>query len=364
MRSKEQIKGLPLYNPGKPIEEVKREYNLTEVIKLASNENPFGSSPDVQQAIQNKISNLGVYPDGAAFELRSALAAFYQLDKSRFVFGNGSDEVISLIARVYLTKGTNTIMAAPTFPMYKINAKIEDAEVIEVPLSNGIHDLNEMKSHVNDQTRVVWICNPNNPSGTYNSYDELVTFLNEIPGHVLVVLDEAYHEYVTAVDYPSSVPLLERYPNLVILRTFSKIYGLAGLRIGYGIASPEIIDLLNRVRAPFNASIVAQVAAIAALEDQSYVESCRQKNRQGLEQFYKACDDLGLFYYPSEGNFILIEMSRPGNQVFEELLRKGIIVRSGEALGFPTFIRITVGTEEQNNKVISAISELVVKGVS
>lgn len=364
MLPKEQIKGLPVYKPGKPIAEVKREYNLTEVIKLASNENPFGHSSNVQQAILNESSHIGVYPDGAAYELRSALAAFYQLDKSCFVFGNGSDEVISMIARVYLTKGTNTIMATPTFPMYKLNAMIEEAEVIEVPLDNGTHNLNGMKSQVNEETRVIWICNPNNPSGTYNSYDELVAFLNDVPDHVLVVLDEAYCEYATAEDYSSSIPLLGRYPNLLILRTFSKIYGLAGLRIGYGIGSPEVMDLLNRVRSPFNTSSVAQAAAVAALEDQSYVEICCQKNRLGLEQFYKACDKLGLFYYPSEGNFILIDMKRPGNQVFEELLSKGIIVRSGEALGFPSFIRITIGNEEQNNKIISAISQLVVKGVS
>lgn len=364
MLPKEQIKELPVYKPGKPISEVKREYNLTEVIKLASNENPFGHSPDVQKAMQNEALKIGIYPDGAAYDLRSALSAFYQLDKNCFVFGNGSDEVISFISRVYLTKGTNTIMATPTFSMYKLNAMIEEAEVIEVPLVNGTHDLNHMKAQVNEQTRVLWICNPNNPSGTYNSYDELVSFLNEMPKHVLVVLDEAYCEYVTAENYSSAVTLLKQHPNLIVLRTFSKIYGLAGLRIGFGIGSPEVIDLLNRVRAPFNSSSVAQVAALAALEDQSYIESCRQKNQQGLEQFYKACDELGLFYYRSEGNFILIDMERPGNEVFEELLSKGIIVRSGEALGFPSFIRITIGNEEQNNQIISVISQLVVKGVS
>jgi histidinol-phosphate aminotransferase len=364
MQPKEQIKELPVYKPGKPISEVKREYNLTQVIKLASNENPFGHSPNVLKAIRDETLKIGVYPDGAAYELRSALAEHYKLDNNRFVFGNGSDEVISFISRVYLTKGTNTIMATPTFSMYKLNAMIEEAEVIEVPLVNGTHDLDNMKAQVNEQTRVLWICNPNNPSGTYNSYAELADFLKEMPDHVLVVLDEAYCEYVTAEDYSSAIPLMESHPNLIVLRTFSKIYGLAALRIGYGIGSPKVIDLLNRVRAPFNSSSVAQVAAIAALEDQRYVESCREKNRLGLEQVYKACEELGLFYYPSEGNFILIDMKRPGNEVFEELLKRGIIVRSGEALGFPTFIRITIGSEEQNNEIISALSELVMKGVS
>jgi histidinol-phosphate aminotransferase len=364
MQPKKQIVGLPVYQPGKPIDEVKKEYNLSEVIKLASNENPFGASPRVKDAILKECSNLGVYPDGASIKLREALANHYHIDGNRLIFGNGSDEIIQLITRAYLDEHSNTITATPTFPIYKTNAKIEGAEVIEVPLHNGTHDLAQMKAQINEKTKIVWICNPNNPSGTYVGHDEIVAFLEEVPNHVLVVLDEAYYEYVAAEDYPDSLPFLDRWDNVIILRTFSKIYGLAGLRIGYGIGSPSVIDNINRVRAPFNSNRMAQAAAVVALDDQEYVRSCREKNQQGLEQFYQSFNELNLFYYPSQGNFILVDMDRPGNQMFEEFLREGIIVRSGEALGFPTFVRITVGTEEQNQKIINVISQVLLKGAS
>lgn len=359
MQAKDQLIGLPVYQPGKPIEEVKKEYNLTDVIKLASNENPFGSSQAVQAAIVEECSNLAIYPDGAATNVRQALAEHYGLSIEQIIMGNGSDEIVQQITRTYLEPGTNSVMASPSFSMYKINVVIEGAEAREVPLADGVHDLEAMLAQIDNETRVVWVCNPNNPSGTYVNQTELESFLDRVPKHVLVVLDEAYYEYVVAEDYPESVPLLTRYPNLIILRTFSKIYGLAALRVGYGLSSTEIVNKLNHVREPFNTSRVAQAAAIAALKDQAFVKECKQKNREGLEQFYAAFDRLGLFYYPSQANFILVDLNMPGNQVFEHLLRQGIIVRSGEALGFPTFIRITVGTAEQNQKVIDALTKLV-----
>lgn len=359
MQPKSQLIGLPVYQPGKPIEEVKKEYNLTEVIKLASNENPFGCSDQVQAAILNECANLSIYPDGAAMQIRQALAKHYQLEVDQIIMGNGSDEIVQQITRTYLEPGKNSVMADPSFSMYKINVVIEGAEAREVPLVNGVHDLEGMLAQIDEQTTVVWVCNPNNPSGTYVTQTELEHFLSQVPADVLVVLDEAYFEYVEATDYPDSVPLLAKYPNLIILRTFSKIYGLAALRIGYGLASPAIIDQLNHVREPFNTSRVAQAAAIAALNDQDFVKECKHKNRQGLEQLYAAFDQLGLFYYPSQTNFVLVDLNMPGNQAFEALLQQGIIVRSGEALGFPTFVRITVGTAEQNQKIIEAISTLV-----
>jgi len=359
MKSKPQIPGLPVYQPGKPIEEVKKEYNLTEVIKLASNENPFGSSPKAVEAAKEACSNMAIYPDGAGFELRKDIAEFYQVDVDQVILGNGSDEIVQMICRTYLAPGSNTVMAAPTFPMYKINAVIEGAEPIEVPLKEGVHDLEAMSQKIDQNTKVVWLCNPNNPSGTYNSAAEVEAFLDQVSSDVLVVLDEAYYEYVYAQDYPESIPYLSKYPNVIILRTFSKIYGLAALRIGYGIASAEIIDSVNRVREPFNANRVAQAAARAALQDQSYVQNCKDKNTQGLEQFYRAFDEMGLFYYPSQGNFILVDTGLPGNDVFQTLLKQGLIVRSGQALGFPTFVRITVGTKEQNDKIILALKTLL-----
>lgn len=361
VQSKKQIVGLPVYQPGKPIEEVKREYNLTEVLKLASNENPFGASPSVKEAILSECSNLAIYPDGASFNVRKAIAQHYQLNIEQIIMGNGSDEVVQQITRAYLEPGKNSVMATPSFPMYKINVVIEGAEVREVPLVDGVHDLEAMQAQIDENTKVVWLCNPNNPSGTYVNHKQVIRFMEAVSSEVLVVLDEAYYEYVYAEDYPDFIPLLDQYPNLIILRTFSKAYGLASLRVGYGLSSVDIINKLNHVREPFNTSRVAQAAAVAALHDQSFVQECKDKNIQGLEQFYKAFDELGLFYYTSQANFILVDLKIPGNQVFEGLLKQGIIIRSGEALGFPTFVRITVGTEEQNQKVIEALTSLVQK---
>ncbi|WP_202079994.1 histidinol-phosphate transaminase [Caldalkalibacillus salinus] len=364
MQAKEQIPHLPVYKPGKPIEEVKREYGLDEIIKLASNENPFGASPQVKEALQKEAANMALYPDGASYNLRQGLARFYDVNEDQIVFGNGSDEIISFITRVYLDANANTIMATPTFPIYKTNAVIEGAEVIEVPLKDGVHDLETMKGKVNDQTKVIWICNPNNPSGTYVSEDRIVAFLESISSDILVVLDEAYCEYASAEDYPDSTKLIDRFPNLFVMRTFSKIYGLASLRIGYGIGQASVVDLLNRVRAPFNANRFAQAAALAGLEDQDYVKECYDRNLEGLQQFYRAFEDMGLSYYPSQGNFVLVDTKRSGNEVFEALLKQGIIVRSGEALGFPTSIRITVGSQEQNEKIINVLKETITEGAS
>jgi len=359
MLPKKQIVDLPVYQPGKPIEEVKRELGLDSIIKLASNENPFGSSPEVQPAILKELDQLAIYPDGAAMELREAVSSFLDVKGEQLIFGNGSDELCMLTSRAYLQPGTNTVMAVPTFSVYKTTAIVEGAEVIEVPLKDGVHDLAAMLEKINEDTRIVWVCNPNNPSGTINTKDEIVSFLKQVPETTLVVLDEAYCEYVTNDAYPNSLSLLPDFSNVLILRTFSKIYGLAALRIGYGVADPAIIDKLNRVREPFNTSRIAQAAAIAALKDQEFVKNCREENAKGREQFYKAFDEMGLSYYPSEGNFVLVDTGKNGNDIFNALLRKGVIVRSGVALGFSTGIRVTVGSTEQNETFIKAFREVL-----
>ncbi|MEW9669760.1 histidinol-phosphate transaminase [Ammoniphilus sp. 3BR4] len=359
MIPKKQIVDLPVYQPGKPIDEVKRELGLERIVKLASNENPFGCSPKVKEAIVPVLDQLAIYPDGAAMDVREAVAEFLGVDGSQLIFGNGSDELVMLTSRAYLEPGANTVMATPTFSVYKTTATVEGADVIEVPLKDGVHDLNGLLENITERTRVVWVCNPNNPSGTINSEAEIKSFLEQVPKNVLVVLDEAYYEYVTDASYPESIQFLADYPNLLILRTFSKIYGLAGLRIGYGIASPDIVDKINRVREPFNTSSVAQVAAIAAIKDQEFVQSCRTTNDKGRKQLYAAFDEMGLSYYPSQGNFVLVNTGRDGNEIFQALLRKGYIVRSGVALGFPTSIRVTVGNEEQNEGFLSALREVL-----
>lgn len=359
MIPKKQIIDLPVYQPGKPISEVKRELGLDHIVKLASNENPFGCSAKVKESIIPLLDQLAIYPDGASMELREGLAGFLHVQEDQLIFGNGSDELVMLTSRAYLQPGTNTVTATPTFPVYKTTATVEGAEVIEVPLKEGTHDLDSMLSAINENTRVVWVCNPNNPSGTMNTETEIRDFLDKVPATVLVVLDEAYYEYVTDPTYPNSLGFLAQYPNLLILRTFSKIYGLAGLRIGYGMASPDIVDKLNRVREPFNTSSIAQKAALTAIEDQDFVDMCRERNAAGREQLYQGFEEMGLAYYKSQGNFVLLETEKNGNDVFQALLKKGYIIRSGVPLGFPTAIRVTVGSEEQNEGLLQALREVL-----
>lgn len=356
MKAKEQIIGLPSYKPGKPMDEVKRELGLSEVVKLASNENPFGSSKKAQEAICEAVSGLPIYPDGYARTLREKVADFLGVKGEQLIFGNGSDEVIQMLCRTFLTTETNTVTATPTFSQYSHNAKIEGAEIREVPLKDGVHDLEAMLKAIDDHTRIVWVCNPNNPSGTYNDEKSFLSFLEKVPKHVLVVSDEAYYEYAVAEDYPDTIPLLQKYDNLMVLRTFSKAYGLATLRIGYGVASEELISLLDPARPPFNTTTLAHVAAIAALDDQAFITECKERNREGLEQYYQFCQSYNLSYFPSQGNFILIDFKTPGNELFDYLLKRGYIVRSGEALGFPTYIRITVGSKDQNEGIIKELT--------
>ncbi|PWA12364.1 histidinol-phosphate transaminase [Pueribacillus theae] len=357
MQIKQQLIPLKPYEPGKPIEEVQRELGLEKVVKLASNENPFGCSEKVKQAIQEQLNALHIYPDGYAFQIREKVAQHLNVDKDQLIFGNGTDEVILILCRAMLSSDTNTVMATPSFSQYKHNALIEGAEIREVPLMNGEHDLDGMLTQIDENTRIVWVCNPNNPSGNYIDKERFLSFLQNVPKHVLVVSDEAYFEYVVAEDYPDTISLLNEYRNLMVLRTFSKAYGLAALRIGYGVGNPNLIKSLDPARPPFNTSTLAQAAALAALDDQEYIQDCRKKNREGLEQFYAFCSKYKLDYYPTQANFILIDFKRKGNEVFQYLLKNGYIVRSGEALGFPTSARITVGNQEENQGIIDCLSQ-------
>lgn len=359
MKPKKQIVSLPAYQPGKSMDEVKADYGLKEVVKLASNENPFGYSSKVKTALLNGLDDLHLYPDGANRELRKALSKKMDIEEDQLIFGMGSDEVITMITRTFLEKGTQTIMATPTFPQYRSNAITEGATIVEVPLKNGNHDLDQMNKAITEETKVIWVCNPNNPTGTIINEEELVQFLDQVPTDILVVLDEAYYEYVTDDNYPSSIKLLDRYSNIIILRTFSKAYGLAALRIGYGIAKADVIDLLNRVREPFNNTTLSQIAALAAVHDQDFINECKIKNTNGLKQLYQGFDELGLSYYPSQGNFVFVDVNRPAGPVFQKLLEKGIIVRSGTALGLPTGLRITVGNEKQNAQVLEELTRIL-----
>ncbi|MWV44706.1 histidinol-phosphate transaminase [Paenibacillus sp. HJL G12] len=358
MKPKSHIVNLPVYQPGKPIEDVKRELGLDEVIKLASNENPYGASPKVKEAILAELENISIYPDGGAVELTADLAKTLGVNTNQIIFGCGSDEIIALLARAFFVPGDETIMADQTFSVYKSNADIEGAVSIEVPLVHGTHDLDAMLAKVNERTKMIWVCNPNNPTGTILSEQALTAFLDKVPANVLVVLDEAYCEYVTDPSYPNSIPYLEKYSNVVILRTFSKIYGLASLRIGYGIGQPDVIKLINQVREPFNTTRVAQAAAKAALKDQEYIASCRRANAAGILQLQGEFDRLGLEYFPAHGNFIMVDVRKPAGEIFDALLRKGIIIRAGHSK-YPTHIRVTVGSEEQNKAFIHALDQVL-----
>ncbi|WP_442601091.1 histidinol-phosphate transaminase [Paenibacillus sp. KN14-4R] len=359
MQPKSNIVHLPVYKPGKSTDEVRRELGLSEITKLASNENPFGSSPKVMDAIAAELSQLSLYPDGAAVVLTEAVAEHYGVDTNQIIFGAGSDEIILMLARAFLVPGDETIMATTTFPQYKHNVEIENAVSVEVPHINGKHDLPGMLARVNDKTKIVWICNPNNPTGTMVTHDEVEAFMKAVPSHVLVVLDEAYCEYDTSGQYPRSFELLSAYKNLILLRTFSKVYGLASLRIGYGIGHPDVIHTINQVREPFNTTRIAQAAALAAIKDQAFVAKCREDNAVGCQYLQGEFKRLGLVAFPAHGNFIMVDVKRPGVDVFQALMRKGFIVRFDPQWGMSNHIRITIGSQEQNKKLAHALEEVL-----
>lgn len=358
MQPKNNIVHLPVYQPGKPIDDVKRELGLSEVIKLASNENPFGCSELAKQAIVDELANTSIYPDGAAVALTAELAKQLGVDADQIIFGAGSDEVILMLARAFLVPGDETIMADETFPQYKHNAEIENAVVIEVPLKDGRHDLPAMLARVTERTKIVWICNPNNPTGTIVTREELDAFMAEVPAHVLVVLDEAYCEYIDDASYPDGIDYVKKYRNIISLRTFSKIYGLASLRIGYGVGRPDIIRFINQVREPFNTTRYAQAAAQAALNDPAFIEQCRAANSEGIAYLTEQFDRLGLSYFPAYGNFVMVDVKRPSQTVFDGLLRRGIIARARWTY-YPTHVRITVGSRAQNEAFIAALEQVL-----
>jgi histidinol-phosphate aminotransferase len=364
MKWKEQLLTLKPYKPGKSIDSVKREYHLSNIVKLASNENPFGSSQKVVSALQNELSSFNLYPDGYATYLREAVASFLQVEEEQLIFGNGADNLIQIISRSFLLPGKNTVMANPSFSQYKHNAIIEGAEVREIELIDGNHDLDSMLCAIDDQTAVVWLCSPNNPTGVHIAKDKLTAFLDKVPKQTLVVIDDAYHDYVVADDFYNSIEFANKYSNLIVLRTFSKIYGIASLRVGYGVANKDLIRVLEPTREPFNVNTLGQIAAVAAIQDQAFVAECRRENREGIEKFQQFCDENQLHYYPSQANFILIDFGTSGDEVFQYMLEKGYIVRSGNALGFPTSVRVSIGTKEQNKGAIEVMKQYLVDKAS
>jgi histidinol-phosphate aminotransferase len=349
------IAALSPYVPGKPIEELQRELGLARVIKLASNENPLGPSPKALAALNGGNETLHRYPDGGAFRLREALADRWKVNLEQIILGNGSDEILGLLARTFLAPGDEAVMADQTFVIYKMEVTAAHGKPVIVPLTQWRHDLPAMAGAITDRTRLLFLCNPNNPSGTIVSAAEVEQLLARVPAHVVVVFDEAYFEYVRSQQFPDSMAYVKQGRNVIVLRTFSKIYGLAGLRIGYGVATAEITNLLNRVRPPFNANSLAQRAALAALGDDDHVARSRTVNAAGMEQVVKGLAALGLAPIPSEANFVYVDVRRDGRTVFDAMLREGIIVRHIEG----PMVRVTIGVEEENREFLAALKRVL-----
>ena len=355
-RVKSYIAALSPYVPGKPVEELERELGIAEAVKLASNENPLGPSPRAVAAMREAAGGVNRYPDGSAYRLRARLAERLDVAPEQLVFGTGSSEILELLAKAFLGPGDQALCAWPSFAMYPIVFQGMGAEWVQVPLDAGfVHDLPAMAAAVTDRTRVVVVCNPNNPTGTSVGRAELEAFADGLPDDVVLVIDEAYGEYARRPDFPDGLALLARRPATVVLRTFSKIYGLAGARVGYGVMGTELAGYLERARHPFNLTSLAEAGALAALDDVEHVERSLAVNREGEAYLREALGALGIEVTPSEANFVL---ARIGAGVFEPLLRQGVIVRPMAGFGLPEHVRISIGTPEENRRLVAALGEL------
>lgn len=357
---RQNILNVKNYVPGKPIEEVQREEGLKEVVKLASNENCFGPSPKALAAIKRALKRINRYPDSSCFYLRKSLARFLGVGEDNLIFGNGSDEVISLAIRTFVNEGDEVVIAKPTFLIYEIVSQIQNARIKSVPLAGGFkHDLKAMKNEVGPKTKMVFIANPDNPTGSYVTRAELESFFKGLPDSVIVFLDEAYFEFAADgfKDYPNGIDYLDR-PGLIVARSFSKAYGLAGIRIGYGISNPEAIGYMERTREPFNVNLLAQVAAEAALSDKAFLKKTLSHVAREKKFLYSAFRKMDLDYVESATNFIIVDVKRDCKKVFTALLKKGIIVRDMKAWGFDTFIRVTIGTRKENRKFVEALKKV------
>ncbi len=355
------IAHLQPYVPGKPVSELERELGIRDSVKLASNENPLGPGEAARQALRGELDALARYPDGGAYALREALAAHHGVSPACVTIGNGSNDVLDMIARVFLYPGRESLFSEHAFAVYPLSSMAAGAELRIAPARDFGHDLEAMAAMITPATGVVWIANPNNPTGTWLDEASLRGFLAQVPESVVVVVDEAYFEYVHPdhPDYPDSSRWLHEFPNLVVTRTFSKAHGLAALRIGYGLSHPDLADLLNRVRQPFNANSLAQAAAVAALGDQAHVARSVELNRAGLRQLGEGFERLGLRYIPSVGNFISVDTGRPASEVDLALLKQGVITRPVENYGLKGHLRVSVGLPEENARCLAALEAVL-----
>lgn len=352
------VKAIAPYQPGKPISELARELGLDEsrIVKLASNENPLGISPLARQAIEKCLNELALYPDGNGFALKQAISTKLGVEMSQIVLGNGSNDVLDLVARAYLAPGSASVYSQHAFAVYPLAVQACGASGIEVPARDFGHDLPAMRAAITPDTRVVWVANPNNPTGTLLDAGELHAFIASLPQDLVIVLDEAYGEYLTDDLRADSVAWLQEFPNLIITRTFSKAYGLAGLRVGYALAHPDVAGMLNRVREPFNVNSLAQAAAVAALADADFIRRSAELNRAGMVQLETGCKQLGLDYIPSFGNFICVRIGN-ATAMYRRLLELGVIVRPVANYGMPEYLRVSIGTENENRIFLAALKQ-------
>lgn len=353
------VQGLHPYEAGKPVEELERELGIHDIIKLASNENPLGPSAYAIEAVQNALAETTRYPDSNGFRLKAALHRYYGLMPEQLTLGNGSNDVLELIARAFLQPGDEVIFSEYAFAVYPIVTQACSAEAVVTPARDYGHNLQAMAEAITERTRLIFIANPNNPTGTALMRDELKAFLAAVPEHVIVVLDEAYTEYVEAGDFPDGLELLPQFPNLVVTRTFSKAWGLAGLRVGFAAASKVITDLLNRVRQPFNVSHLALAAAEAVLDDGDYLARSVELNRRGMAQLEQGLKQLGVGYIPSFGNFITADMARLAQPLFQALLHEGVIVRPLGGYRMPQHLRISIGLTDENDRFLRALKQVL-----
>ena len=354
-----KILNITPYQPGRPIEEVKRQLGLKEVIKLASNENPLGPSPMAVKAIKDALGKINRYPEGGCFYLRQALSKKLKVCPENLIFGNGSDELIDIIIKAFCREGEEILTSEVTFLEYKIIAQQNGRLARTVPLKDFKYDLSALRKNIGPKTRVIFIANPNNPTGSYVHKKEVEDFLLSLPENILVVFDEAYFEFVDQKDFPDVLKYIEKGKNVMILRTFSKIYGLAGLRIGYGIAKKEFIRYLERCRQPFNVNLLAQAAAQAALSDADFVKKSKKIATEGKKYLYQSLKKIGIEYIPSATNFILLNLRQDGIEVFKKLLKQGVIVRDMYQYGLKNFIRVTIGTEKENRKFVVTLKKVL-----
>ncbi len=341
------------YAPGKPIAELERELGISNIVKLASNENPLGPSDKVLATIAESVKDLTRYPDGNGFVLKSALADKYQLDTKQITLGNGSNDVLELIARAFVSPTEEVLFSHYAFAVYPLVTQAIGAKPVIAPARDYGHDLQAMSTLITDKTKLIFIANPNNPTGTYIEAAELEIFIEQVPDTTLVVLDEAYIEYNE--QQANSIDWLKKYTNLIITRTFSKAYGLAGLRVGYALSHPDIADLLNRIRQPFNVNSIALVAATEALHDDDYIAIAKQNNDLGMQQLIAGFNELGLNYIPSKGNFITVDVQKNADEVFAALLQLGIIIRPLTNYGLPKHIRVSIGLDVENQRFLEAL---------